>query len=174
MTSLERRRLAAHLEMTVSWLDSEVAGLSEAQSRFRPAAGSWSILEVVEHLAVCERIYWKDFQDAMRGPAAARTQPKSDDGVLWYGIDRSERQKAIAAEDAKGQLRNVETGMATIRRLRAKMLDYARTTGDDLRGHFVEREQCDAYQWFLLISTHMQRHILQIREIKAHREFPRR
>jgi len=57
--------------------------------------------------------------------------------------------------------------------LRAKMLQYARSTGDDLRHHLVERQGCDAYQWFLLISTHSQRHILQIREIKASRNFPR-
>jgi hypothetical protein len=36
----------------------------------------------------------------------------------------------------------------------------------------VERQGCDAYQWALLISTHEQRHILQIREIKADPRFP--
>ena len=42
-----------------------------------------------------------------------------------------------------------------------------RTTKDDLRGRLEARQQCDADQWALLISTHEQRHILQIREIKA-------
>jgi hypothetical protein len=31
----------------------------------------------------------------------------------------------------------------------------------------------DAFQWLLLISTHGQRHILQIREIKAAPGFPK-
>jgi hypothetical protein len=31
----------------------------------------------------------------------------------------------------------------------------------------------DVYQWFLMISSHSQRHILQIREIKAHASYPR-
>jgi hypothetical protein len=38
----------------------------------------------------------------------------------------------------------------------------------------VRRQQCDAYQWALLISTHEQRHILQIREIKADPRFPKK
>jgi hypothetical protein len=38
----------------------------------------------------------------------------------------------------------------------------------------VERKGCDAYQWLLLISSHRQRHILQVREIKASVRFPRR
>jgi hypothetical protein len=29
------------------------------------------------------------------------------------------------------------------------------------------------YQWVLMISTHAQRHILQIREIKGHPRFPK-
>ena len=52
------------------------------------------------------------------------------------------------------------------------MLNYVKTTKDDLRNRTVERQGCDAYQWALLISTHEQRHILQIREIKADPKFP--
>jgi hypothetical protein len=54
------------------------------------------------------------------------------------------------------------------------MLQYARTTAEDLRSHVVEREGSDAYQWLLLISSHEQRHILQIREIKANPKFPKK
>jgi hypothetical protein len=54
------------------------------------------------------------------------------------------------------------------------MLRYVRTTNDDLRAHYVDRQGSDAYQWLLLISTHEQRHILQIRELKVHPNFPAR
>ena len=33
------------------------------------------------------------------------------------------------------------------------------------------RQRCDAYQWALLISTHEQRHVLQIREMKRSKSF---
>jgi hypothetical protein len=173
LTSLERQRLVAHLEMTGNWLASEVSGLSPAQLQFRPAPGAWSILEVVEHLLVSEPIYWQDLRKAVAAPPASRKRSGSDESVLWYGIDRTQPQKAVAAEDSKGQLRDLGAGLDAFGKLRARMLEYARTTDDDLRGHFVEREQSDAYQWLLLISTHAQRHILQIREIKAHPKFPK-
>jgi hypothetical protein len=73
----------------------------------------------------------------------------------------------------KGQLRDVKTGLDIFLKVHREMLEYARTTNADLRSHFVERESSDAYQWFLLISTHDQRHILQIREIKADPKFPK-
>ena len=173
LTALERQRLVAHLEMTGSWLAGEVSGLSPAQLQFRPAPGVWSIIEVVEHLLVAEPIYWQNLRKAVETPPSGRKRSGTDAEVLWYGIDRTQRQKAVAAEESKGQLRNLGAGLDAFRKLRAQMLEYARTTDDDLRGHVVEREGSDAYQWLLLISTHAQRHILQIREIKADPKFPK-
>jgi hypothetical protein len=74
----------------------------------------------------------------------------------------------------KGQLRDLSGALGVYRKLHERLLQYAKTTTDDLRRHFVERQGCDAYQWALLISTHEQRHILQIREIKADAKFPKK
>jgi hypothetical protein len=175
LTPLERQRLVAHLEMTGSWLADEVSGLSPAQLQFRPAPEAWSILEVVEHLTVADPIYWRQLHEAMQAPPRSRRDdPARDSDVLWYGIDRTQRQKAVPSEEPKGQLHDLRTGLDALRKLHAEMLQYARTTAEDLRSHVVEREGSDAYQWLLLISTHEQRHILQIREIKANPKFPKK
>jgi hypothetical protein len=173
LTRLERQRLIAHLEMTESWLVDEVSGLSAAQLRFRPSPEAWSILQVVEHLSITDPIYWRQFREAMKAPPKGKPDPARDADVLWYGIDRTSRGKAIPSEDVKGQLRDLASGLDIFRRVHREMLEYARTTNEDLRSHYVEREGSDAYQWLLLISTHDQRHILQIREIKANPRFPR-
>ncbi len=131
-------------------------------------------MEVMDHLVVAEPIYWQDLQKAMKAPPASRRPSATDESVLWYGIDRTQRQKAIAAEEPSGRLRDVGAGLEALHRLHAEMVRYAKDTNDDLRGHVVEREGCDAYQWLLLISTHEQRHVLQIREIKADEKFPKR
>ena len=172
MTALERQHLVAHLEMTGSWLPDEVSGLSPAQLRFRPAPGAWNILQVVEHLIIADPIYWRQFHEAMKMDAGRSKPIGTDEGILWYGIDRTRREKAIPSEDAKGQLREVRPALDALAKLHAEMLEYVRKTDDDLRGHYVERQGSDAYQWLLLISTHEQRHILQIREIKANPNFP--
>jgi hypothetical protein len=174
LTKLERQRLVAHLGMTESWLADEVRGLSDAQLHFRPTPEAWNILEVVEHLLTAEPIYWQDLEKALKTPSSDKGRPGKDAEVLWYGIDRSQRQKALPAEKGKGELHDLDAGLEALRKLHARMLEYARNTNDDLRGHIVERERCDAYQWLLLISTHEQRHILQIREIKADAKFPKR
>jgi hypothetical protein len=174
LTPLERQHLAAHLQMTESWLVEEASGLSPTQLRFKPAPDVWSVLEVLDHLTVAEPIYWQDLQKAMQAPPAERRPSASDANILWYGIDRTQRQKAIPSEEPKGQLRDAQTALDALHKLHAEMLRYAQTTDDDLRSHVVEREGCDAYQWLLLISTHEQRHVLQIREIKADPKFPKK
>ena len=173
MTNLERQHLVAHLEMTASWLNDELSGLSQAQLEFRPGAGAWNILEVVEHLIVVAPIYWQDLQAALKSPARQIDLASRDADVLWYGIDRTHREMAIPAERAPGQLRDLRAGLAEYRKHHARLVDYVKTTKDDLRSHLVARQGSDAYQWALLISTHEQRHILQIREIKAHPKFPK-
>jgi hypothetical protein len=173
MTTLERQRLAAHLELTASWLREEVSGLSPAQLEFRRAPGTWSILEVVDHLVVTGEIYWEDLRKGIRTPLGSRVLTSRDTDILWYGVDRTNREIALTSENPRGQLRDLATGLEEYRRQHARLLEYVKTTRDDLRNRYVERQRCDAFQWALLISTHVQRHILQIREVKADPKFPK-
>jgi hypothetical protein len=173
LTSLERQRLISHLDMTERWLADEVSGLSPAQLAFKPSPDAWSIMQVVDHLMVVGPIYWNDLQEAMKRPPAGTIPSGTDADILWYGIDRTNREKAIPSEVPKGSLRDLRQGLDAIRRQHAQLRQYIRTTSDDLRSRVVERQRSDAYQWALLISTHEQRHIMQVREIKADPKFPR-
>jgi DinB family protein len=174
LTDVDRQRLVAHLDMTASWFVDEVSNLSQSRLDFRRAPGSWTIMEVIEHLVIVGPIYWKDLQTAAQAPPSGRLLSSRDADILWYGIDRSHRETALASETAKGQLRDLRAGLAAYRKQHAQLLQYAKTTKDDLRDRYVDRQGCDAYQWALLISTHEQRHILQIREIKTDPNFPKK
>ena len=174
MTSIERQHLVAHLEVTGAWLEDEVSGLTPAQLAFRPTPESWSILEVLDHRVVGGPIYWQDLQTAVAAGPSKRESMNSDADLLWYGIDRTAREKAIPTEVPKGGVKSLPAALDSYRNAHARLLDYVRTTKDDLRARYVQRQGCDAYQWALLISTHEQRHILQIREIKKHASYPKR
>ena len=174
LTPLEREQLVAHLEMTGAWLADEVASLTPAQISFRREPGAWTIAEVVDHLVVVAPIYWQDLQAALKQPAGGRVSAMTDAEVLWYGIDRTRREQAIAGERPTGAFRELQAAMEAYRKHHDRLLQYVKTTDDDLRSHIVARQRCDGYQWALLISTHEQRHVLQIREIKADPKFPKK
>ena len=110
ISEVERQRLVAHLEMTGSWLEDEVSGLSPAQLDFRRAPGAWTILEAFDHLVVVGPIYWKDLQNA-RPPADGRASWMSDADVLWYGIDRTRRETALTTEQPTRAVRELRAGL---------------------------------------------------------------
>jgi DinB superfamily len=174
LKKFERQRLIAHLELTQSWFQDEVAGLSAAQLQFRPAPSAWSVVEVVEHLRLAEPIYWQQLKDAMKAPPSSQKPAATDADVLWYGIDRTSRQKTEARKSPQDESIDLSKGLDAFRKLHGEMLEYTHTTEEDLRGHLVPKEDVDAYQWILEISAHTQRHILQIREIKANPNFPKK
>ena len=174
MTPGERQRLVAHFEMTEAWLEDEVKNLSDAQLKFKMTPASWSVEEVVMHLAIAEPQYWSQFKESLAKPVQPDFKPQATDvGMLWYGIDRTHRATTGEARVPRGTYATVTDSLAAFRKLRAEMMQVATTTDGDLRGRPYLTASQDLYQWFLMISTHSQRHILQIREVKAHKSFPK-
>jgi hypothetical protein len=174
MTQGEREHLIAHLEMTQAWLTDEVSGLSAAQLNFRPAPDRWTVAEVVQHLVISEPNYWKLLQDALKQPPKKLDKQATDAAVLWYGIDRTRHENTTADQNPKEQAIDSAQALKTFLNMHAQLLDMARSTNEDLRAHAVPDWGVDAYQCLLEISAHEQRHILQIREIKASAGFPKK
>ena len=175
MTVGERQRLVAHLEMTEAWLQSELSGLSDAQLKFKMTPNSWSVEEVVMHLAIAEPQYWNDFKTSLAKPVQPEFKPQATDaGMLWYGIDRTQRTTTGEARVPRGQFPDAKSSLASFKKLRVEMMKTAKETQEDLRARQYLSASQDLYQWFLMISTHSQRHILQIQEVKAHNGFPKK
>jgi hypothetical protein len=175
MTAGERQRLVAHLEMTEAWLDSEVSGLSDAQINFRMTPDSWSVEEVVMHLAIAEPQYWDQFNQSLKKPANPEFKPQATDvAMLWYGIDRTQRTTTGEARVPRDQFPDLKASLASFKKLRGEMMKAAKESQEDLRGRQFLTASQDLYQWFLMISSHSQRHIMQIREVKAHQGFPKK
>src|SRR5260370_30999569 len=133
LTKVERQRLVAHLELTKSWLQDEVAGLSAVQLQFRPGPNAWSVVEVVEHLRLAEPIYWQQLKNAVKAPPTDQKPAANDADVLRHGIDRTERQKTEARKAPPDQFFDLGKGVEAFRKLRGEILEYARTTHEDLR-----------------------------------------
>ena len=175
MTPGERQRLVAHFEMTEAWLEDEVKNLSPSQLRFKMTPESWSVEEVVMHLAIAEPQYWDQFKQSLARPVQPDFKPQATDlAMLWYGIDRTQRTTTGEARVPRDQFPDLKSSLASFRKLRAEMLKTAKETQEDLRGRQFLTASQDLYQWFLMISTHSQRHIMQIREVKGHQGFPKR
>lgn len=182
MTDEDREHLLVHFQMTTQMVAEQVQGLSPAQLEYKASPDRWSIRECVSHLAVAEPDYWRELMAAVKAAPdmkTAETKGKesadSDADIMWYGIDRVVHTKTGGGHEKVDTYKDLGEALAKFQALRATMIDYIKTTHDDLRAHsFGSREPIDSWQWMLEISTHAERHIQQIREIKADPNFPKR
>lgn len=175
----ERRSLIAYLESTLREVEAEAAELAAEQLAFRPAPGRWTIAECVEHIALAESVFRRIVDGLLQLPPRPAAKPEAqrreeDEAIPRLARDRGKKGQAPEAGVPAG--RPVAESLAILRRDRAATIDFVRTTAADLRAHRRDSpvlRDTDAYQWLLLAGGHAQRHLDQIRELKADAAFPR-
>ena len=182
LTRGERDRAMSSLHATRKVFLDAVAGLSEAQWKFKPAPETWSIAECAEHVTLTEdSLFHFITGKIMKTPAApdknTEKHREMDEEVLRTVADRSKKAQAPASLKPTGKWPDSEALTAEFKRLRDRTIACVRDTNDDLRSHFApdaNSRELDAYQWILLISAHTQRHVKQIQEVKSLPGYPKR
>jgi hypothetical protein len=178
LPSAERARLVEYLDTTAGQVLAQVDGLSDAQWSFKPSPNGWSIGDVVEHLALAEEFLFDIQQKLMsRPPAPAGQRPSPagrDQAVLKAIADGTQRVTAPESLLPVGRMGGRAEVIAAFNERRARTLEYARATKEDLRSRVEESPlgPMDGYRWLLFIAAHTARHLQQIRELKAQERFP--
>lgn len=158
-----------------------VAGLTPEQWNFKAAPDRWSIADCAEHIALSE-----DFISGMiknqilKGPATPekrdQVKVKNDEDLTKAVVDRTQKFKAPEPITPKKRWADPAEAVSHFKESRDANIAYIETTQDDLRGHFAPHPAAgmlDAYQWFLLMSAHTERHVAQIQEVKTDPKYPR-
>ncbi len=169
--SLEEKRAAVfHLGATREGLLEAVEGLTEVEWRSRPAADRWSILEVVEHLAIVERRVHGVIGRMCAAPEAepGRRDSEVDQFVLVKVARRGQRVEAPAPIQPTGQW-SPEEALGQFLAGRAETLALVETAAC-LRGRVLPHPlfgPWDGYQWILATAAHSARHTGQILETRG-------
>lgn len=177
LSKKDRNNAIAYFKETRALLQKEITGLSETQLNWKPADSVWSVANCVEHIAITEKGI---FDWAM---STLKTEPVhtidlskkiSDDDVKKKITDRSAKGKAAEIFRPSGQFGDAAHSFAVFSAKRDSLIQYMKTTKDDLRGHYSETflGLTDTYQILILLSAHTRRHTLQIMELKAMPGFP--
>lgn len=179
ISSEDRTKVVQYLTTTRDQVIAESAKLSDAQWNFKPGPDRWSVGEVVEHLALTEEFLRDLQQKTVSGPVATpeqRASTKGKDETLMKTIaDRTQKVQAPEPLRPSTKLGSQAEVVKAFRERRDQTLDYADKTTDDLRSHVSESPigAIDAYQWLLFIGAHTERHLAQLREVKADPQFPK-
>lgn len=118
-------------------------------------------------------------QKAMAAPPATPDRLKAaqerDEFIVKAVPDRTKKAQAPEPLQPAKKIGSKADVLAAFEDRRAKTLDYVSNTKDNLRGHVADSPvgPVDGHQWLLFIGAHTERHLAQIREVKAHAQFPK-
>jgi DinB superfamily len=180
LSKAEREKAVAELEGSQKAFLDATKGLSAAQWNFKPAQDRWSVAECAEHIGVTEALIMKLItEQTLKGPAepAKRELVKGkDDTLIAMVTDRSAKFKAPESIQPTRRWASPDEITKNVLGTRVQTIEFVRTTQEDLRDHFMDHpvfKTLDAYQWIILTSGHMRRHIAQILEVEADPNFPK-
>ncbi|MCA1589725.1 MAG: DinB family protein [Acidobacteria bacterium] len=180
LTKDERKVAIEHLKRTEKEFLKSIAGLSEAQWKFKPSADKWSVAEVAEHIGISETTIFELVRKVMQSPAAPEKIIEvkgKDERVIRMIPDRSSKFQAPEMLRPVGRWATREALTKDFKTNRSNTIKYAAGTTENMRVHFLPHpvmKELDAYQWILLLSAHAERHTKQIEEVKADPNFPKK
>lgn len=200
LTKADRDFAVQYLKETRQQLLDAVRNLSDAQMKFKAAPDKWSVAEIVEHLVNAENaVFGVVTQQVLKSPAPPelRTLIKEhvmkspvpvagpgtngllikDQTVILTATNRTTRRfQAPEPVAPRGKLTAKAELLAAFDKARTRTITFVETTDADLRGHLAEHwvlGVLDAYQWFLFVTAHSERHLAQLNEVKNDPAFPR-
>lgn len=178
VTEAERTYAIDTLQSTQALLHQAVSSLSPTQLTYRPGADRWSVAECVEHIVLVERGIFRAIQGSMTLPAEPEKRAEirvSDVDVIKAVRSRTMPIVAPAPFVPTGRYGDTEATLQVFDQQRTAVIDYLQTLAGDLRTHYFAHMvlgTLDAYQAFLLIASHGERHRKQIEEVKTSSGFP--
>lgn len=179
-----RLREATFLADTATDLRRVVSGLSDAQLRYR-SDDSWSIADILEHLAVVEHAFTHHIAPQLADAPAA--DPSRDVETVDQQILAFEPDPARTATPEGRPLNRVPSGVVPRGRWQPnecadKFFASREQTVAFLKNLTWQRHEhvfmnagfgpLDAQQWALFLSAHVTRHVRQIEGILATPGFP--
>jgi DinB superfamily len=178
-TETDRKYLVDNLTRTRNEIIKETQNLSEQQWNFKESPERWSINEVVEHLAIWELLLDREVSQALVAglqPELAKNA-KTDSSILAFLM---EDKPHITTEYTKPFTFTVPTGLnqgknnlAWFLKMRNESIEYLDSTTQDLRCYFLRAGRGNVHQVYITIFGHTDRHLKQIKKIKANVNYPK-
>ena len=178
LTQHERDYALSNLHASRKLFLDAVAGLTPEQWNFKAGPDRWSIAECAEHIAVSEDFISGMIRNQMlkAPPAPDQKSAVTDELIVEKTVDRSKKFTAPEPIAPTHRWTDPAEAVAHFKESRDKNIAFMNTTTDEFRQHFFKHPAfgvLDAYQWFLLLASHTERHTLQILEVKADPNFPK-
>lgn len=168
LTEEERAHLVELLETSQSELEALAAEAGEDLWTERPAADSWSVGEVVEHLVLSEEMFYGIVTSMLEGEPDPdwRTVAESGTAGLEATVrDRSQQFQAPEQLQPTGEPSRSDL-LTRFASARARTIELVRSLDGPVKQHTFTGPPgtMNAHQWLVLAGAHNLRHNQQMKE----------
>jgi len=179
LSKKEREYAVKFLKGTENDVLNKIKGLSEAQLNFKPAPDRWSVEECLKHIAITEQALWQMTSGTLKEPANPDKRGEikmTDEQLITMIEDRT--KKAQTKDEFKPEntpYKSMDDALTSFKSDREKLIDYVKSTQEDLRNHVATMPfgMLDCYQLIIFIGAHSNRHAQQMAEVMADPGFPK-
>jgi hypothetical protein len=178
-TEKDRQYLKENLTRTREAVINETKNLSQAQWNFKESPDRWSISQIVEHLAIWETLIQREISQALVwGPKPELiNNGRTDSSVLAF---LGEEKPHISTEYTKPFTFTVPMGLNEGKnnltwfvKMRNEGIGFTDSTTTDLRYYFMRAGRGNIHQLFITMFGHTDRHLIQLRKVKRHPNYPK-
>jgi len=177
LSQADRDKAIQYLESTKKDVLDATSGLTPAQWNFKPAPDRWSIAECMEHIAAAEDFILGNIENGVMKapPAPGRDVVAIDAGIIENVPARKTKVQAPGEIKPSNRFGSPQGSIDHFIASRAKTEAFVKNT-PGLRDHAADSpagSKWDAYEFVLLIAAHSERHVNQIKEVKADPNYPK-
>jgi hypothetical protein len=177
-TEADRKYLLDNLTRSKDELIEETKSLSKKQWNFKENPDRWSINQIVEHIALWEVIAQYEISVALqKQPIPDFEYPLADS---LFVRDPKALKQNVTTDFTKPFTFGVPLGnnegknnMTWLLTMRDESIAHLKIETRNLRAHYI----CfgpNAHQRFMMIANHNYRHLVQIKKVKAHPDYPKK
>lgn len=177
-TEADRKFLLDNLTRSKQEIIDETKNLTQAQWNFKESPDRWNINQIVEHIALWEILFMHEISRALaREPDAAF--PYAPDSVCLDQDPKGLKQNnaleytkpfSFAVPLGNNEGKNNVTWLTTMRN---ESLDYLKKETKNIRMQYDYCSGANVHQYYLMIFSHTDRHLRQLRKVKTHPKYPK-
>lgn len=175
-TDADRKFLLDNLTRTKEELINETKNLSKKQWDFKESPDRWSINQIVEHLAIWELLLTHEISVALQQDAIPAFTHYLPDSLFMQSKEMKPNNALDATKPFSFAMplgnNDGKNNVTWLLKMRNESIDYLKTETKNIRLHYI----CfgpNVHQNYLVIFGHTDRHLRQIRKVKAHPKYPK-
>jgi uncharacterized damage-inducible protein DinB len=167
--TIDKQFLLTQLQETRDIFLDSFAGVTEEQSRVKPAPDRWSVLDTVEHLTTAEGIHLKLI--STQRTARAADAPNREHAFLYMVPQRIHKMESPDGAKPIGRFATLSEAGEQFKTTRAGVIQFLEQYTDDLRGSEVKHPHPAAgmvsiCEMLVAVAMHAKRHAAQVQEIR--------